>query len=224
MTRHSREDAISDKQFDRLYTAADGMAEPFRLDCLFVLISAGRLGLRAGEICHASEDWINWEQRQLEIPMHDPCTGGRDGGVCGYCRDRARKRAELAEDVTVGEALAERWEPKTANGARAVPFGFDKQVVDVLEEFFMFRDGFSASRSAVNRRVDRMLDAADLPRSLCFPHSLRATAAMYHASRGVTTAALQVLMGWSKLATAQSYIRLSGAQTRRALQEAHGDD
>jgi len=222
MVRHSREDAISDAQFDRLYRAANEMAEPFRLDCLFVLISAGRLGLRAGEICHVDESWVNWKQGQLEIPGHDPCTGGRNGGVCGYCRDRARKRASLADDVSLEEAVAERWEPKTRNGARAAPFGFDERVQAVLEEFFMFREGFSASRSAVNRRVERMLNAAGLPRSLCYPHSLRATAAMYHASRGVTTAALQVLMGWSKLATAQSYVRLSGAQTRCALEQAHG--
>lgn len=223
MVRHSREDAITDAQFDKLFSAAESMDEPYRLDCLFVLIAAGRLGLRAGELCHVDADWINWQQRQLDIPRHDPCTEGKHGGVCGYCRDRAQKAVECNDDLTAEEALAERWEPKTENGARAVPFGFDDRVETVLEEFFIFRDGYDRSRSSVNRRVDRMLEAAGLPRSLCYPHSLRATAAMYHASRGVNTAALQALMGWKKLDTAQSYVRLSGAQTRRALEDAHGD-
>jgi len=225
MVRHSREDAITDKQFDRLYQAAQKMAEPYRLDCLFVLIGAGRLGLRAGELCHVDETWINWERRQLEIPSIDPCTEGRDGGVCGYCRDQAISAAQCADgDLSMEDALAQRWEPKTDNGARAIPFGFDDRVGTVLEEFFMFRDGYDRSRSSINRRVDRMLEAADYPTSLTYPHALRATAAMYHASRGVNTAALQALMGWKKLDTAQAYVRLSGEQTRRALEQAHGAD
>lgn len=223
MVRHSREDAITEKQFDGLYRAADRLGEPYRLDCLFVLMVAGRLGLRAGELCHVDESWINWERRQIEIPTIDPCTLGKDGGVCGYCRDRAASAVECDEDLTMDEAIAERWEPKTQNGARAVPFGFDDRVADVLEEFFMFRDRYGRSRSSVNRRVNRMVEAAGYPRSLCYPHSLRATAAMFHASRGLNTAALQALMGWKKLDTAQNYVRLSGAQTRRALEAIHSD-
>lgn len=223
MTRHSREDAISDKQFDDLYRAADDMADPYRLDCLFVLIVAGRLGLRAGELCHVDESWINWERQQIEIPRFDPCTKGQDGDVCGYCRDRAKESADAFEDKSVKQALEERWNPKTENGSRAVPFGFDGRVGDVLTEFFMFRDAYDRSRSSVNRRVDRMLDAAEYPRSMCYPHSLRATAAIYHCARGLNTAALQSLMGWAELSTAQNYVRLSGEQTRRALMDAHGD-
>lgn len=223
MTRHSREDAISDRQFDDLYKAADEMKDPYRLDCLFVLIVAGRLGLRAGELCHVTEDWLNWERQQIEIPRFDPCTKGRGGDVCGYCRDRAKKSAYAFEDKTVDEALEERWNPKTENGSRAVPFGYDRRVQDVLTEYFMFRDRYDRSRSSVNRRVDRMLDAADYPQSTTFPHALRATAAIYHCTRGLNTAALQSLMGWAELSTAQKYVRLSGEQTRRALMDAHGD-
>lgn len=223
MVRHSREDAISDAQFDRMFDAADDMPEPYRLDCLYILITAGRLGLRAGELCHLEESWVNWERDQLEIPSHQPCEKGRDGGPCGYCRHQSRQSVEKT-GVDYETAIKRMWSPKTSTAARAVPFGFDDRVETVLEEFFMFRDGFERSRSAVNRRVDRVLDAVGLPRSTCYPHSLRATAAIYHATRGLNTAALQALMGWNQLATAQKYVLLSGEQTRRALMDAHGSD
>lgn len=223
MVRHSREDAITDKQFDRVFEAADGLEEPFRIECLFVLIVAGRLGLRAGELCHVDESWINWERQQIEIPSVDPCTLGRGGGICGYCNARAAAEVEAADNLTIEEALAHRWEPKTDTGARAVPFGFDDRVKTVLEEFFFFRSRYGKSRSSVNRRVNRMVEAAGYPTSLCYPHSLRSTASMFHASRGLNSAALQALMGWEKLDTAQNYVRLSGAQTRRALDAVHSD-
>lgn len=248
MVRHSREDAITDEQFDRLFEAADSLEEPFRIECLFVLIVAGRLGLRAGELCHVDESWINWERQQIEIPSVDPCTLGQDGGICGYCRDRAADHADSLTEQRLDEIYSqdleilepgnkvtpevfvepedvyhERWEPKTDTGARAVPFGFDDRVKTILEEFFFFRSRYGKSRSSVNRRVNRMVEAAGYPRSLCYPHSLRSTASMFHASRGLNTAALQALMGWTKLDTAQNYIRLSGAQTRRALEAVHSD-
>jgi site-specific recombinase XerD len=54
-----------------------------------------------------------------------------------------------------------------------------------------------------------------------YPHCLRATAASYHAYRGVAPVPLQALMGWSDLATAQKYIRISGTATARAVRNIH---
>lgn len=224
MTRHSREDALQEPQFERLWSAAKNLDERWRLETEFVIVVTGRLGLRAGELCHMRESWINWDRRQIEIPQHDPCDFGSDGGVCGYCRDRASVAVECNDDLTMEEALAQRWEPKTSNSHRVVPFDFDPDVERVVEEFFMFHDAFEPSRSAVNRRVDRALEAAGFPTSLCYPHALRATAATWHAYGSVNPTALQSLMGWAQLATAQKYIRLSGSQTQEALRKAHADD
>jgi site-specific recombinase XerD len=59
--------------------------------------------------------------------------------------------------------------------------------------------------------VQAAADEADLPGRV-YPHCLRATAASYHAYKGVAPVPLQVLMGWSDLATAQKYTVSRGQQ------------
>jgi site-specific recombinase XerD len=54
-----------------------------------------------------------------------------------------------------------------------------------------------------------------------YPHALRATAATFHAYRGLDPVPLQALIGWSCLSTAQKYIRLSGGTTAKALNDIH---
>lgn len=61
-----------------------------------------------------------------------------------------------------------------------------------------------------------------MPEDKCYPHSLRATAASFHAYKGVPSAALQDLFGWAQLSTAQKYLRLSGGATANALRDVHG--
>lgn len=223
MTRHSREDAISEQLFERLVDVSETLDEPYRSDCRFILFAAGRLGLRAGELCHIREDWIDWKQSIIHIPRHDPCDKGRHGMTCGYCRKRARSAVNCDDELTLEEAVQHRWEPKTRNSARAIPFDYSDRVKREIEAYFFDRDRYETSRATVNRRVDTLLEAADLPTSTCYPHSLRATAATFHAAR-LQAGPLQALFGWSKLGTAQKYVRLTGAQTQRALREAHAGD
>lgn len=68
--------------------------------------------------------------------------------------------------------------------------------------------------------MDAAAEQADIA-GLVYPHWLRATAASYHAYQGVAPVPLQALMGWSDLATAQKYIRISGTATASALRQAH---
>lgn len=216
MTRHSSEDAISDAEFDELLAAADELSDPYRAECRLVLVATGRLGLRAGEVCHLREAWIDWDKQQIRIPRHDACD-------CGYCLDRADAAAGADPALDRVTARDQRWNPKTPQSARAVPFGFDEQVADVLRSYFFFHDNFPRSRSAINRRVDRVLRAAGYPEDYTYPHALRATAASYHAFRGLPPAALQSLFGWADLATANKYVRLSGGATAKALAAAHSE-
>lgn len=224
MTKHSSEAALSESKFDELVDAAYGLEEPFATETAFILYAAGRLGLRAGEICHIHEDWINWERSLIEIPSYYPCTKGEDGDVCGYCHKAAEQAASYDDSLTVKEGLRERWNPKTENSARAIPFDFTDEVHAVVEAFFEQYDRYESSRASVNRRVDRALEAAGYDTGRCFPHALRATAATWHAYRGVDAVPLQALFGWADLATAQKYIRLSGGATQEALRKTHADD
>jgi integrase len=225
MTHHTREDAINQRMFDTLAQASyDNLSHPFDIQCRFVLYAGGRLGMRAGEIAHFSEEWVDWDKEIIQIPSHDPCTKGRDGGLCGYCRVRARKRAKNNEDVTLEQALAERWQPKTENSARAIPFDFDEDVRESVMEMTMTYDEYPASRASINRRVNRLLEAADYPTSMCYPHALRATAATTHAYRGLTALPLMALMGWADLQTARKYIKAAGGATQQALRKVHSDD
>lgn len=223
MTRHSHEDALSEAEYQTLFEASDELHEPFRRECRFILVACGRLGLRAGELCHLDESWVNWQKSQIQIPRYDPCDGGRNGGVCGYCKDRARKAAAKDDDLTIEEAYQQRWGPKTSNSARAIPFDFSEEIRDAVVAFFFYEDAFEPSRSAVNRRVDRVLERAGWSTERTYPHALRATAASWHAYRGLAAPALQSLFGWSDLTTAMKYIRLSGGATQEALYEAHSD-
>jgi len=49
---------------------------------------------------------VNWRKRCIEIPLHDPCDQGKDGGLCGSCRQSVRQRVEY-HDMTLGEARME---------------------------------------------------------------------------------------------------------------------
>jgi len=219
MVRHSHQDALDDASYDRLVEATDKLSDPFDAECLALLVLAGRLGMRGGEISHCHRDWLDTERKVIEIPHYWPCDDGQNGEICGYCHKRAAEAAEHG-DVTVDEALEQRWEPKTPHSARAIPYDFDPFVEATVEEFFAKYERWPTSRVGVNRRVDRIADAADYDGRV-YPHALRATAASFHAYRGVPPAALQSLFGWSNLAVAEKYVRLTGEATSRALKDAH---
>lgn len=224
MTEHTSEDALEDSQFHALVDAAYDLDDQFVGETLLILFAGGRLGLRAGEIAHLDEEWINWNRNLIEIPAYDNCTKGQDGGICGYCRKAAEQAVGYDDNLTMDAALEARWNPKTTNSARSVPFDFDTQIQSVIEAFFAEQDRYESSRASVNRRVNRVLEQAGYPTDLCYPHALRATAATWHAYLGVDAVPLQALFGWADLATAQKYIRLSGGATQQALRKTHAAD
>lgn len=301
MVRHSKERALSEREFERVLQAVERIDDPwYRTVTRFIVLVAGRLGLRAGEIAHIDEEWVDFRGGMIEIPEQEPCTKGEDGGPCGYCRslaksvvkhavpsieeaklhlleqgqlvdlgmtyqellaafdaydsnhipkeelddrvddalaighsghrdpydayeelcDRAEKHRDR-HDVTVEEAIQQYWIPKTEAAAREVPFDFSSRTVMAIEDFFDYVDRYPNSRTTVNRRVDDALLAADLEKNYTSPHGLRATAATFHAGRGLDPLPLQSMFGWKQLSTAVVYIESSGANTQRALNSVH---
>lgn len=212
-TRHTHQDALTDREFERLLEGCEQLPEPRRFEARFICLAAGRLGFRAGEITHLTTDWIDWNRKLIRIPVFEPCD-------CGYCRRQARHEAANSESVTVAQARATRWHPKTSSSARVVPLDVSLRVDLCIERFADRYGTFPRSWSTVNRRVHEAAEAAEL-RGRVYPHCLRATAASYHSYRGVPPVPLQALMGWSDLSTAQKYIRISGTATARAIRQAH---
>lgn len=220
--RHAKQDALNGREYQLLLEGAHRMPDYEGQHAKLVVLTAGRLGLRAGEITHLREDWIDWRRQMLEIPRQQGCEKGRDGGLCGQCRQAARQLAEYNAGVDVDQALAVQWAAKTDAAAREVPFGWSPRTELCLERFFDRYDAWPLSQNVVNRRLNDAAAAADeLAPGEIYPHALRATAGTYHAGRGLRMLQLKSLMGWASLSTAKHYIADSGENTARALDQIH---
>lgn len=219
--RHSADDALEDRTYHQLLEATYDLGDYYGLEARLILLACGRLALRVGELIHMRADWVDWRRGMIRIPAYEPCTKGKDGGVCGYCRQLAKQRADSNEEMTLDDALRECWRGKTDAAARSVPFDFHPRAEIVVGEYFERFENFQGSKSAVNRRLSKVVEAADVDVDRIYPHALRATAASYHASRGLDAISLQSLCGWAQLGTAHRYVRRSGDRTRRALHATH---
>jgi integrase len=223
---HSKQDAISTREFERLLEGARELARSdfyYQPDPELTIAVLGRLGLRRGELVHLREEWIDWQRKMIEIPQHDRCDFGKGGDVCGYCKQMARQRAEYADDdLDVDTALEWMWVPKTAAAVREVYFGWSPRIELYLERYFGSPeyDRYEASGAAVNRRVKKAAEIAGLDDSLS-PHPLRATAATFHAARGLSPNGLTQMFGWENLATAEIYISRNSGNTARELDSIH---
>lgn len=221
-TTHTKADALSDREFQLLLEGCAAMRDYYGFQARFVCLVAGRLGMRAGEIAHLREEWVDWRRNMIVVPRHEPCQKGTDGGPCGYCRQQAQQRVEYNDAVTLEDALACTWSAKTDAAAREIPFDFDPRVSLVVERFFDRFDGWEWSAQAVNRRVKRAAEhATGLDPEDVRPHSLRATAASHHAGRGLEMHALMQHFGWAKASTADCYLSRNSKNTARQLDSIH---
>lgn len=220
--RHCKSDALGEREFQLLLEGASRLGSQDDLEAKFVILVGGRLGLRRGEITHIHDRWVDWRRNMIEIPRFDDCDRGRDNRACGVCRQQARQKVDHNPDLTLEDALERQWEAKTDDAARAVPFDFDPRASLVMERFFDKWDRWMYSANVVNRRLTAAAEQADeIEADDVYPHCLRATAASYHAARGLDVIPLQSLMGWAQVSTAHNYVTSSGENTQRALRYTH---
>jgi integrase len=224
MRRLTREKSLTEREFERLLIGAGSLNDPIdQLQARAAILIGGRLGMRPGEVVHLSSDWVNRRREMIHIPGHDPCTKGRDGGPCGYCKQAVKQQLKHDESKVFEDVLEDYWNPKTDAAVRDVPYRFSQRVGVAIEMLLKEFDGFPHSFSTLQRRLNESLDAApDLNRESTTLHGLRATAASYHAGRGLDAGPLQSMFGWEDLSTARNYIAVDGEMTARALGEVHG--
>jgi integrase len=225
--RHSKEDALNEREFELLLEGAYQLSQSdyyYTPDPPMTIYVLGRLGLRRSELVHLREDWIDFRQQMISIPSHEPCTLGRAGDrPCGDCIQAAKQRVEFADgELSLADALRWMWAPKTEAGARDVYFGHDTRAQMYLERYFESDeyDRYQASGTAVNRRVHKAAELApELDSETVYPHALRATAATNMiATRDVDVYQLCQVMGWERLATAETYIARNSQKTARQLE------
>ena len=252
MTQNSKERALTPREYELLLEGARRIEKPRqRREAVFAILLTGRLGLRAGELIHLREEWVDWRQQRIEIPRQADCHLGEGADCCGYCRQAAVQMVEhydpgegedsmartrermlnrhledgfrAGDQLSVDEAKTVRWFAKTESACREVPFAWDPRTELAIERFFDHgRDGWMLSKTALNRRLNKALENADgLTQDSTMPHGLRATAASYHAGRGMPALALQSLLGWADMQTSQRYIRQSPDNTERVLHQLH---
>lgn len=204
------EKAPTRAQFEKMLKGVrENMDGEMKLQCEFLLVAIGELGLRGGELTHIRRpdnphlhDWIDFESNIIEIPDKRHCT-------CGYCKSQARQAAEQT-GIPYEKALEERWKPKTPAAVRTVPFGHKSEVVELFKKFFhVYEDGWPTSRITVNRRVDRIVkeSGVDIDVDSVTPQTLRITAAKHHASKRMNPYSLTELMGWGSTETALRYYK-----------------
>lgn len=220
-TRHCKEDALSDREFERAVEATYRLDDDyFAVEARMILFAAGRLGMRSGEITHLKEDWVDWRANLIKIPRYARCTDGKDGDICGSCRQAAEQMCKHNGDLDIETAESMMWGPKTESAAREIPIDATTRAEIAIEEYFDRFDGFQSSQTTVNRRVTQMAEeASGLDPATTYPHCLRSTAASFWSARGLNAVNLKALMGWSGFGVALNYIQESGERTARSLRD-----
>lgn len=99
-TERSSDEALRQPTFVRLFRGAFEIEDSERsLKAAYIILLAGRLGLRTGEIQHVREAWIDWRRGEIAIPRHDPCG-------CKNCWMAAKQKA-AADDERIRDDIAE---------------------------------------------------------------------------------------------------------------------
>lgn len=224
--RHSKQDALSEIELEYLLEGARSlnMKYYYEHDPEFVIYSLGKLGLRRGEIAHLKESWMDYNRKMIVIPEHESCEKGNDGGICGYCNQLAKQRVEYADNLTMDEAVEWMWVPKTQAAAREIYYGFDPRLEMYIKRYFSSPEynKVEVGANGIHRRVKRAAEQApELTPENLSPHKLRATAATFHAGRGLETLALMQFFGWAQPSTAEVYISRNGENTANQLNSIH---
>ena len=156
MVQHSKEFALSRHEFESFVEGCRQIEDDIQSqEALFIAFTAGRLGMRAGEILHMRKDWIDWRNRMIDIPAQDNCTKN-DGEPCGYCNRSAKEKAERSE-MSLAEARLEVIQNKLIGKLDSIPGHVRKQ----LSTAHIVSINGDLDVSSIDSQINSILDGCD---------------------------------------------------------------
>ena len=192
MVRYSKDDILMKEEIDDLIKACKNPNEKFIVTTLIYS------GMRVGEFTHMKKEWIRWQEGKIVVPQKETC----DRYCCQYSKHKKIIRKKKKKERIRIDGL---WNPKTKEGARDIPL-VNEEIKEVLRNWFNNHEGVKMTRIGVYKLLQRVAGRVKILKKV-YPHSLRATFASIMASKGVSAASIQAIMGWKSFATAQSYVK-----------------
>ncbi len=215
LRHHWKDDSIHPEQLHQVLRACERTDEV--LENKYAVITAGKLGMREGEACHMQRTWIDFEQKVIRIPQHDPCD-------CPYCINRWKQKLGRKGRTTIFsiEMVAkEQWTPKREASVRTIPFDFDPEIEQVLRDFFTKYKRWPYSVKSFYWRIKILGKMIGIPK--LGPHPLRCTAATKFAMDGMNVFLLMRTMGWDDIEQAQYYVDKAGIHIKEEFKKLYGE-
>lgn len=176
------------RELERLRIAVSESEDPLAMPVSTLLLDTG---LRVSELCALDIDDIDKEDLSALV------IGGKGE------KDRTVLFTKNSVDVL------ESWEPIRESRIR------ESQDVG-LRAMFVSSRGRRINPRSIQKMMDRLADASDIPKSRLSPHTLRHTFATGLLERGADLVTIQRLLGHSSIATTRVYLEI-GDQTLREI-------
>ena len=176
-------------ELSRVRTAATRSEDPLAQPVVTILLDTG---LRVSELCALDVDDVDTE----------------DMSALGIAGKGEKDRTVLFTQATVN--AIEGWTP--IRNSRVEMCDRD----DELRSLMLSSRGRRMNPRSVQKLMDRLADAADIPRSRLSPHTLRHTFATGLLERGADLVTIQRLLGHASIATTRVYLEI-GDQTLREI-------
>ena len=176
------------RELDRLRIAVSESEDPLAMPVSTLMLDTG---LRVSELCALDIDDVDKEDLSALV------IGGKGE------KDRTVLFTKNSVDVL------ESWEPIRESRIR--------ESKDVgLRAMFVSSRGRRINPRSIQKMMDRLADASDIPKSRLSPHTLRHTFATGLLERGADLVTIQRLLGHSSIATTRVYLEI-GDQTLREI-------
>lgn len=180
----------------------------------FLVLMMVVLGIRIGELVHMTKDWVDFTNKMIRIPSHQPCD-------CAYCIRQMRQMMKR-KDISLEDVQKKFWKPKTAASARIIYYDFDSELIRTVTAFFKEYERFPLSSVQTYTHLRRLGMTAKM--DTVSPMCLRRTAAIKFANDGMNVKALQKIMGWENIQVASRFADRSGAMLKDELEGLYGND